>query len=365
MNISILISCLSSGGAERVVCNLSNFLVNKGHAVSIITVSPERSYQLDERVKVVQLCTEHERRWNHNVLNILRIIRLTTYFLTHKPDAYLTFLPDLSRIMLSFRWLIRSPIVLAERADPATYCAQSRSHELMMKKLFSKADGYVFQTKDAQHFYSDELGIDVSDSVVIPNAINPAFVGHVYGGPRAQRIVSVGRLTEQKNFALLINAYHSVFEKLKKYDLVIYGEGSLRENLQKQINDLGLQDHVILPGRTDNIIDEIQDAALFVLPSDYEGMPNALAEAMALGLPCIATDCPAGGSRFLINNGVNGILVPVGDKEKLAEAMVSVVSDKEQAATMGENAKKIAFYLTAEKIYSAWYTFIRGVVEHY
>mgnify|MGYP002547794038 CR=1 FL=1 len=121
------------------------------------------------------------------------------------------------------------------------------------------------------------------------------------------------------------------------------------ENLQKQINDLRLQDHVILPGRTDNIIDEIQDAALFVLPSDYEGMPNALAEAMALGLPCIATDCPAGGSRFLINNGLNGILVPVGDKEKLAEAMVSVVLDKERATAMGENAKKDCILLNSRE----------------
>lgn len=142
-----------------------------------------------------------------------------------------------------------------------------------------------------------------------------------------------------------------------------YGEGPQRSELEKQIAALSLENKVLLPGRTDHIIEAIQDASLFVLPSNYEGMPNALAEAMALGLPCIATDCPAGGSRFLISHGVNGIVIPVGDLDALVEAMCDVIKNPEYANTLSANAIKVADILTATEIYSSWERYIREVVS--
>jgi glycosyltransferase involved in cell wall biosynthesis len=147
---------------------------------------------------------------------------------------------------------------------------------------------------------------------IIPNPINPEFNVKPFSGKRRKIITSVGRLSEQKNQHVLIEAFSRIEKDFPDYELVIYGEGNLRETLENQIKTLKLENKVKLPGVKKNIKNEIYDCSLFVLPSLYEGMPNALMEAMALGLPVISTDCPCGGPRFLIHN-YNGLLVKVNN----------------------------------------------------
>ena len=363
LSVVLFIGCLSGGGAERVVANLANYLARKGHDVTILAVSTERTYPISEEVKLVQLCSDRERRLPHKVLNVLRMMRLTYFFLMKKPDVYLTFLPKLTKTILSFRKLIKAPIVLAERADPGTHYNSSPQNRKSMENYYPMADAFVFQTTDARDFYAEKLGLQNMKCTVIPNAVNSAFVGKCYEGERSKRIVSAGRLDEQKNYALLIEAFSEFNKKRPGYQLVIYGEGPQRSILEQRIAELSVTDCVLLPGRTDRIVEAIRDASLFVLPSDYEGMPNALAEAMALGLPCIATDCPAGGSRFLIKNRENGILIPVRDRQALVEAMHEVLSNPEAAEVLARNARMIADELTPEKTYGAWEQFINSVVS--
>ena len=144
---------------------------------------------------------------------------------------------------------------------------------------------------------------------------------------------------------------------------MIYGEGDKRGELEKLVEELGLKDRISLPGNIRNIADEMEKNSLFVLSSDFEGMPNALMEAMALGLPCVSTDCPCGGPRYLIKNGENGVLVPVGDADALAEAMKKMLHDEDLRIRIGNNARTIQTRLSPEKIYGQWESYIKSIVE--
>ena len=146
----------------------------------------------------------------------------------------------------------------------------------------------------------------------------------------------------------------------------IYGEdgkdGSM-EALEQLIKEKGLQEKVLFMGQCSHTETEIDNAALFVLPSDYEGMPNALIEAMALGLPAIATDCPCGGSALLIEQKVSGILVPVGDEGKLTEAMEQMLANPEQAEEMGRNARKVTEKVRPDKICAEWKAYVEELLD--
>lgn len=165
---------------------------------------------------------------------------------------------------------------------------------------WQKADGWVFQTDDQNNWYS--VRTSLQKSIVIPNAINPDVLKQPISRKRNKTIVTAGRFTNQKNHALLINAFAKIAEKHHDYKLVIYGEGPNRTNLIQLVKDLKLSDRVLLPGYSSEVIENVSKSSLFVLSSDFEGMPNALMEAMAMGVPSISTDCEGGGARFLIKN---------------------------------------------------------------
>lgn len=356
MKITLLIGSLTGGGAERVVCNLANYLVNKGHKVTILTVSDQKTYEIDSKVKHVVLYGESSSKLPLSIMNVIRLYRMNKYFRESDEDAYVTFLPKTSMFILAQRRFIRCPIILAERCDP------SKINRKLFEKYYQMADAYVFQTENAKKYYT-EHGIDVSNSIVIPNAIKE-FMHHAYEGKRKKVIVGIGRLTKQKNFPLLINAFNRVHEKFPDYKLEICGKGPLESELQKLTRELNIESFVSFPGYIKNILDHIQDASLFVLSSDFEGMPNALMEAMMLGLPCISTDCPVGGPKYLIKHETNGLLIPIGDEERMEEAMLRILSNPQLAADLGKNASKISERLSPEKIYGQWEQMIFDVIKN-
>jgi len=176
----------------------------------------------------------------------------------------------------------------------------------------------------------------------------------LWQGFLSKKIVSVGRLELQKNQKMLIDAFALVHSQLPEYTLDIYGEGSMRTVLQEKIDSYGLHEAITLQGIEKNIYQRLSEAALFVLPSDYEGMSNALMEALAIGLPTVSTDHPAGGARSLIENGKNGLLTPVGNKEAMAEAIVSLLRDPVYAQKMSAQSRKIRQQLASDVIAKQW-----------
>lgn len=358
MNITLFISSLYGGGAERVTCNLANYLSDHGHEVEILTMAEtEQTYFLNSNVTTKTLLSLNERK--NKLFNVLiRFIKLREYLIKNKEkQAFIVMLPKTIIFLMAFKWMIKSKIIVSERGNPKAY---SKTMQAAMKLCAKKADGYVFQTDECQKWYSKYT--HSINTIVIPNAINPEFIRARYVGKRENKIVSVGRLSEQKNFELLITAFAKILNSFPDYRLVIYGEGQERNKLESLICSLKLQGKVFLPGNITNIAEQIEKASLFVLSSNFEGMPNSLMEAMSLGLPCISTDCPAGGSRFLVRNGENGLLVPVKDAVRLAEAMSFLLADSARAKEFGKRASGIKLELSPKKIYSRWEEYINMVV---
>lgn len=315
----------------------------------------ENAYGLQDDILVYPLLDEAERA-KKGIRNILRYFRLRRYIRQVACDAFLVMLPITTILLLSMSRIIKVPVIAAERCSPAAYSGMKRA---LLKKLAKKADAWVFQTDDAKKWYGDRI----QRGEVIPNAINPDFLRSCYMGEREKTIVAAGRLSAQKNFSLLLEAFAAVADQYPEYRLVIYGKGPLEELLKAKAAELGLTDRVAFPGYVENMPQELEKAGIFVLSSDFEGMPNALMEAMALGLPCISTDCPCGGPAFLIRHGENGLLVPVGDVSAMAAALTELLESKEKAAVLGQAAQKIADTLAPAEIYSKWEAYIRQIAE--
>lgn len=216
-------------------------------------------------------------------------------------------------------------------------------------------DGLVFQSEGARDFFDGSVK---KKSVVIHNSVNVLQEKYPVPSVREKRIVNVGRLHPQKNQKLLVDAFAKISKSFPDYKLEIYGDGELHDKLQKQIIDLGLKDRIVIyPSRKD-LWDCIYKASLFVLSSDYEGMPNALMEAMALGLPCISTDCRPGGAKTLINEGENGYIVPLGDVDALAKKMEYMLSYKEDVERMAQNARHLQDTHSDKAIFDMWNKFL-------
>lgn len=175
---------------------------------------------------------------------------------------------------------------------------------------------------------------------------------HIERKPVAGEIITCGRLEAQKNHKLLIDAFAEAIKEHPYARLKIYGEGSLRDVLQEQIDKLGLQDKAFLMGATNDVAKALQTADLFVLSSDYEGMPNALMEAMAAGVPCISTDCPCGGPRSLIDNYNNGVLIKINNKKMLSKELKSIL--EKDNAVMGRNAHLKSKQFSPIEINGTW-----------
>ena len=174
----------------------------------------------------------------------------------------------------------------------------------------------------------------------------------------------VGRLDSQKNYSMAIEAIRILKEEYPNIHLDIFGKGGYEQTIKQEIAEKNVGDNVSLKGWTQNAVKELCEHDLYLMTSDFEGMPNALMEAMAVGLPCISTDCETGPSD-LIDNGVNGLLVPVGDAVALTEAIKLVIEmSKEKRIEMGKLAKeKMQENFNNKAIASKWEELLNKLIE--
>ena len=344
------------GGAERQLLMLANALSERGNEVYLIALADcNILYDVSPNVQVIDLSD------SKNVIpNLLkRYLRLHKTFKSIKPDISIHFW--IATVFLTFfiKKKIRGKMVFAERTDPGDQC-YSGWIGVLRKRIFPKLDGFVFQTPYARDYFDE--GIQ-KKSIVIGNSIK--IKEECYSKPCTQRekkIVSVGRLADTKNQKLLIDAFGDFHKKFPDYKLEIYGEGPLRQKLQEQINNLQIEDYAFLCGNTDEIFKELYTATMFVLTSEFEGMPNALIEAMALGVPCVSTDCRPGGARMLIDNGRSGFITGLFDREELVDKMSYIVENPVRAAEMAELGMNIRNTNNSDVIYDKWVIFLEQVL---
>ena len=164
-----------------------------------------------------------------------------------------------------------------------------------------------------------------------------------------------------KNLLLLIDSCFELFEQYPDYTLSIYGEGAEKPNLKEYVRQKGLEQKVVFHDFDIALHDKIKDCAMFVSTSDREGISNSMLEAMAIGLPTICTDCPAGGARMMITPYENGLLVPCCDKDALVKAMKEVIDNPELADKMSRNSVKIRERLNIDRIVRMWMDAIEEV----
>ena len=358
MKIRIFIGGLSGGGAERVCCNIANFLADKNHEVEIVTMADDKAtYGLSSKVHRMILLSESERKgFIYN--SVVRYKRLKECVHNTKCNVYIVMLPITILLLISLKRFTKAKIIASERNMPTLY---PKWQQIAMKWIASKVDGWVFQTEEQKEWYGNHLG--QVHNCIIPNAINEQFILEPYIGERKNKIVTVGRLMPQKNQELLLHAFAKVAAVFPIYKLHIYGDGPLKSKLLQVAKELDIEDKIEFEGFVSNISEKIKDAALFVLSSDFEGMPNALMEAMAMGVPSISTDCGGGGAKFLIENEKNGLLVPIGDVDALASAMERVLSDRAFSEKISKNARTLCKTLAPDVIYGQWERFLDEVVN--
>lgn len=343
MKIGFVLGWLGFGGAERVSCNLAKWLNLKGYDVSFyLTLKPaEKEYALPNSIK---------KFYCHSSNKIALIQRLNNTITSDNPDVVLIMGTPLCIFGIPALLGTRTPFIVSERNAPKNHQIKLTTR-ILSRTLMHFADAYVFQTNGAMRCYPRSIQ---KRGVVIPNPIILEDLPNVYDGDRVKKVVSFGRYVQQKNFPLLIRAFQQFHQLHPDYVLHIYGDGSERDNLEKMVQENNLQTSIKLNHSTPNVLTEIQDAAIYVLSSDFEGMPNALLEAMALGIPAISTNCPSGGPADLIRDKENGLLIPVGNTDALTDAMCFLVENPKFAASISENGAQIRDLLNIDEVGKKW-----------
>lgn len=357
MKIALCVDSLVKGGAERVIANLANFLVDR-HEVKILLLDKVVEYPIDKRVFITAVNSSLKHRKPLVYFERLRLMK--NYFKDTEADVVVSFLPRTNYWVLASAPKY-SKVVMSERNDPKIIYRTLR-RKLAVAKLYPKAKGFVFQTKEAQEYYEENKIIKKgAKKTIILNPVDPSFLVRPFDGERKKEIVTMGRLSRQKGQADLIKAFARLKDDFPEFKLYIYGEGPLRKELEELIRHCSLEGRVFLPGKVDDVRSKTYKATAFVLPSLFEGMPNALLEALVMGVPSISTDCPCGGPKSVILNGENGLLVPVGDIEKLEEAMRKVISSKELQRKFSDNSEALRKKLDPKVVNAEWESFLQSV----
>lgn len=355
MHIAFVIPSLGSGGAERVISVLAKELNNLEHLVSVVMVSNRHlNYNIPATVTIEYLDCDEDQKLSPIRRYLRRLKKIRRCILKISPSAVISFMSETNIDVCLALTGIKIPLIVSERNDPKIDPA-NKAKQCLRKIAYMKPAGFVFQTADAQHFFSKRIQ---RNSTIIMNPLS-TILPDPYVGIRENRVVAVGRLNVQKNFFLLIDAFAEFVKVFPSYILEIYGEGILYEQLNEYIKSIQLVDKINLKGFCKDVHWQIQKASMFVMTSDFEGMPNALIEAMAIGVPCISTDCPCGGPKSIINSGYNGILFPVGDRTQLIKAMLYIANNPEKGKLLGKNGAKIRRSVRADEITKQWLQFIR------
>ena len=355
MKLLFYINAIHEGGAERVMVNLAKQFTEVGYDVILVTsFSDSWEYQISPLVHRISM-EAVEIKQNRLARNVRRISKLRDICRKEKPDVLISFMqePNFRALLASIGLPLKT--IVSVRNDPAREYA-GKIGRFVGKVLLPMADGCVFQTEQAKAWFPVRLQ---KKSAIIMNEVSETFFDTVR--ENVANVVTVGRLNKQKNHELLLRAFSRISAKHPSEKLLIYGEGDQRALLAETIASLGLEGRVVLMGSTSQVAKALSEARIFVLSSDYEGMPNALMEALAVGVPSISTDCPCGGPQMLIEHEKNGLLVPVGDEVALAAAMDKLLSNKEYAEALGAAARESAKRYTPREIFEEWRAYVENI----
>lgn len=348
MKVAFYLSKVNYGGGQRVILAMMPELQKKGFDVVCCTWNDSLK---DSDVPCRLVHFSNQMPQTPMLSSMRKFIAVKRTLQKEQIDVFVSFGNE--PYITSACYFGKTKLLFSLRIDPRelpTSVLQRLTYKFMLKT----ASGIVFQTDQVRDYY--DRGIR-KKSIVIPNPILdklPQIVDN-----KVHKISAVGRLTAQKNFDLLLDAVHIC--DLKDFSIHLYGKGELEDHLKAKVKDYQLDDKVFFEGFVSNTIDAIKDSSIFVLSSDSEGMPNALIEAMAMKIACVATDVSSGGASFLLEGGKRGLLVPVGSKQELAESLQRLIDDECLRKHLGEEAVQIREKLDKTEIINRWIQYIKTI----
>jgi glycosyltransferase involved in cell wall biosynthesis len=343
LRLAFVISSLGFGGAERDLSKCANFWAKEGADVCIFVFTTSQSpsvYSLDDRVKVCFLKDHFHHipvaKMSAFPRRIFCIIALRQALKRFQPRVVVSYMDIVNITTLLVCKGLSIPVIVSERTDPV-HCRIWGPFHFLWDKLrlctYSHAHRIVVQTSSVAAYFSSHFERNIC---TIPNAVMKPQQ-HCLIQQKVRMLVSVGRLNRCKAFDVLIQAFGLMRKEYPSVCLTIYGEGSYRKRLERLIREKDLQEQVSLPGVTTHLQEELLQADIFIFPSLYEGFPNALCEAMALGLPVIASDCS--GNTTVVQDGVDGLIFPVGNVSALVQKLKFLIENFEERQRLSRNAR--------------------------
>lgn len=354
MKIVFSTGSLECGGAERVISLLSNYFIDEGHTVYILVYYKTKvHYVFNTKVKIV---FDEDYIKNKSVFAHIKWRR--RWLIKNKPDVCISFLAVFNIINLLASFGTKIPVIVADRNDPRKVPTngifrfiRNFSYRFLAKKV-------VVQTINNKLYFSK--GIQKKCCVIYNPVDVQEYCGTGMSATKEDSIIYVGRLIPQKNVKLLLDAFRIIHQINPNVILKLYGEGYLQTSLEQYALQLNISKNVKFMGKSSNVFEAIQKAKLFVLPSKYEGMPNALLEAMCIGLPVISTK--VSGATDFISDGINGMLVEHDDPKMLADAIQTVLASDECRYSLAKEAIKIVSKLNVTSISKEWIELISSTV---
>ena len=351
MRVTFVIPSMTSGGAERALAVIANSWAERGDSVTLLTFDDGAKppfYPLSDQINhiALNLLKSSGGLLDSIRQNVRRMFVLRTAIKATSPEIVISFLLRANVRVLLAMVGNKIPVIVSERNDP-WLAKPGKVWKWLAKITYSWAAKITVHTKRSAQFFPASLQQKIC---VIPNAL--LIEAKTKSVTNGQQIIAIGRLEEQKAFDVLLQAFALIRKEFPEAKLTIWGEGSQRNKLESLRASLHLQDRVMMPGVTKNILSELSNSDLFVQSSRWEGFGNALCEAMSIGLPAISTDCS--GPQEIIRDGVDGILVPVGNVEALAEAMKQVLSNHSLRAELGKRALEIGDRFSLQRMLQQW-----------
>lgn len=343
------------GGGERMFNMLMAEFAKRGHQVFLYSWNKEwENYNISFMCKVVIL--------KHSPVGLIgkckAFIEFRHQMQIDKPCCVIVFTLGLAEIAAFAAKSLAIPCICSERVDPSVLPA-SFIHRLLRKFTYASAAGIVFQTEKVKNYFPKNIS---KKGIVIPNPIMDDNLPQLSEEKMLRKeIVVISRLSKEKKIESLIDVFSEISNQILDYKMRIFGDGPLYDVLTHKIQILGMEKRIFLEGKVNRVVDYIKDSDIFILFSDNEGMPNALLESMAMGLACISTDFPSGGAR-VINNGENGLLIPVNDKLALKKALLNLIHDDIFKNKLKKNAVKIRISHSKENIIPLWINYVKSLI---
>lgn len=365
-HILFIFRSLGTGGSQKIQAFVANACIKNGYDVTILSMSKDEcSLDIDSNIIIKYIDYDDVTKVKSNPIKYLfkrlkYLIRFRMECKSINPDLICVFLIDVVRLTVLALKGTKYPIVASERGDPSQF---SRKKISQYNYALNKCIGVVYQLKEAANYYKVKPNVIQE---VIPNPsvdrnnhkkINKKNTSELF-------VFGAGRLTKQKRFDVLIDAYSIVKNKYPEYRLKIYGDGIEMDNLKKQVFDLGLSKQVDFMGNVKNIFQDVNEKSIFVLTSDFEGIPNVLTEALINDVPCIATDCSPGGARLLLDNGKCGEIVERGNPNQIATAIIKYIENWEYAKEKSAIGKKYIKTFEPNIIENKWIDLFKRIINN-